>query len=125
MELDLDTEVRPGQLQRELAEKLGREVRLSVRQPGEKDDEGNELPGVVVVLDAETGEPLAGKSADKQAVRKVLNAHTPKAAERAPSRDEQVVAALQAAESLEDVKAALIARFTPAERPVRPTRRAR
>jgi hypothetical protein len=119
MELDLDHEVSAGQLERELAEKLGREVRLAVRQPGQKDAEGNELPGVVVVLDAETGEPLPDKAADARAARKVLSEHEPKARERKPSRDEQVVAALQAAESLEDVKAALVARFTKPEAEVR------
>ena len=123
MELDLDHEVRPGQLQRELAEALGRPVRLSVRQPGQHGTDGEELPGVVVVLDAETGEPLPKKADDSKAARKVLNTHEPKVPERKPSRDEQFVAALEAAKTLEQVKAALLARFAPQERPERAPRR--
>lgn len=119
MRIDLDKEIDPSQLAEELSERLGRRVAVNVREPGQVDDQGEELPGVVVVLDAETGEELPGKAADAKAVRKVLNDHTPKPPERKPTRDEQVVAALQAAKTLDEVKAALVARFAPQERPDR------
>lgn len=61
-------------LGQELSSKLGREVALTARLPGQLDEEGNDLPGVLIVLDAKTGEEL---DADDVAVTKAVQAHKP------------------------------------------------
>jgi hypothetical protein len=51
---DVDLE----RLAEELAERLGRPVALSARKPGQVDDTGDELPGLLIVLDGDTGDEL-------------------------------------------------------------------
>lgn len=104
MRVQLDNEVDAAPLAAQLSAALGASVAVSVRNPGQKDAAGNVLPGVVVLLDANTGNPLP--DADPAKVSAVLAAAPPPLPVKTPARG--LVDALNAASSLVDIKAALL-----------------
>lgn len=59
----------------ELTERLGRPIALTARTPGQRDADGAELPGVLLVLDAATGEEL--EDVDGRSVAAAVRAHQP------------------------------------------------
>ncbi len=61
-------------LARELGTRLGRSVALSARPPGQIDEDGKGLPGVLAVLDPATGAEL---DVDGRTVAAVVRAHVP------------------------------------------------
>jgi hypothetical protein len=72
---------------------------------GQKDDKGNDLPGVVVLLDSKTGEPLPDQDSVKVAA--VIAAHVPPPPAKTPHK--ALADALGSAANLGDLKAALVA----------------
>jgi hypothetical protein len=81
----------------ELSERLGRPVVLAVRWPGQQDDDGEALPGVLVIRDPDTGEEI---DADGRTVRAAIDTHEP------PERPADEVAMLRA--ELDEVRAEVV-----------------
>jgi hypothetical protein len=104
MRVPITKDVDPGTLATQLSTALGIQVAVSARNPGQKDDQGKDLPGVVVLLDANTGNELPDQDAAK--VTAVLTAHTIPVPPKTPART--LADALGSAASLADIKAALV-----------------
>lgn len=105
MRTPISKDVDPGTLADQLTAALGIPVAVSVRQPGQKDDKGKDLPGVVVLLDATTGQELPDQDAKK--VADVLAAHVIPPDPVSPAK--ALADALGSAATLADLKAALVA----------------
>lgn len=73
MRITITKDVDAGTLATQFTKALGRPVAVSTRNPGEKDGEGNILPGVVVLLDGVTGEELGPQ--DQQTVDAIIANH--------------------------------------------------
>jgi hypothetical protein len=100
------------QLAEELGGALGRPVAVRTRPPGQREDDGRELPGVIEVLD-QTGEPL---DLDEAAVAAVLDTHRPRPRRRtAEDRVADLEARVATLDALEPRLAALETRLQPIE----------
>jgi hypothetical protein len=97
-------------LTEELSERLGRPVAVSARFPGQTDEDGAELPGVLIVVDAESGESL-DDDVDGRTVAAVIRAHVrpepPPTPEQAQQAREQAIAAAESKASKGDTAGAL------------------
>jgi hypothetical protein len=74
MRIQITKDVDPTTLADQLSAALGIPVALSSRNPGQKDNQGNNLPGVVVLIDPATGNELPDQDLTK--VNAVIAAHT-------------------------------------------------
>lgn len=110
MRTSLDRPIGVAKLGEELATALGKPVAMSARMPGQFDEEGKPLPGLLVLLDSETGEALEG--VDEKAVKAVLDAHVYVDPDSVPTPVETLVEALEAATTVAGLKAALVDHFT-------------
>lgn len=99
-EIDLET------LAPRLKTVLGRDVALSARMPGQVDDNGHPLPGVLVLLDAATGEPLDLPAGAVSAIQNAVAAHVPPETPKSPVK--ALTEALGTASTIADLKAALV-----------------
>lgn len=122
MRARLDREVDIARLGDELGEALGRPIALAVRMAGQFDEDGRELPGALVLLDDETGEPLLDTAVDAKVVQRVVAEHTYTDPDETPTADEALVAALETASTVAGLKAALVARFAPSAERARAAR---
>lgn len=116
----INKEIDPRTLSTQLEAALGRAVALTVRQPGQFDDRGDPLPGVVIVLDPTTGAPLTLPEDALASLEAAVATHTLPPPVKAPA--ETLIDALETAETVADLRTALVsyARKTAArERPGR------
>jgi hypothetical protein len=90
-------------LQAELAERIGRPVVLTATWPGQVDEDGQPIPGVLVVRDPDTGGDV---DVDGRTVRAAIDTHEPALADGGAAEH---LAAAEAAESDADRIAALTA----------------
>lgn len=105
MRVPITKDVDPDTLAVQMTAALGRPVALSVRNTGEVDNDGNPLPGVVVLLDAGTGTELADQ--DPRAVANVLAGHVVPPPPKTPAK--ALADALATAGTVADVRGALVA----------------
>ena len=73
MRINISKKVDPGVLAAAFTKALGKPIAVSTRNPGEKDEQGEDLPGVVILLDGVTGEELGPQ--DQQAVDAIIANH--------------------------------------------------
>ncbi len=104
MRVQITRDVDPDTLADQLKTALGMDVALSVRNPGQNDTKGEPLPGVIVLLDANTGEPLPDQ--DLKKIAAVLTAHVPPQPKPAPAK--ALADALRSGTNLADLRAALV-----------------
>jgi hypothetical protein len=74
MRIQISKSVDTATLADQLSAALGLSVALSVRNPGQKDPQGNNLPGIIVLIDPATGNELPDQDLTK--VNAVIAAHT-------------------------------------------------
>jgi hypothetical protein len=74
----------------EVSTRLGRPVALSARAPGQTDDDGKPLPGILVIIDADSGEEL---DVDAAVVAATVREH-----KRPPTAEERRQQGIAAAE---------------------------
>jgi hypothetical protein len=103
MRVPITKEVDPGTLADQLKAALGIDVVLSVRNPGQKDNDGVVLPGVIVLINPATGNELPDQDLTK--INTVLAAHTLPSPPVTPAR--ALSDALATATNLQDIKAAI------------------
>jgi hypothetical protein len=84
------TDVEPDVLAADLSQALGREVAVATRPPGQTDDDGEPIPGLLVVIDPDSGDVLDVPPAT---VTDALTAHTP--AEPVPPLTDDEITALR------------------------------
>lgn len=106
MRISLDNDVDLSKLSERLGAVLGRDVALSARMPGQLDEQGKSLPGVLVVLDKATGEPLDLPASTRSAVQAAITAHVPPVPTQSPASG--LVESLRAATDVEGLKSALL-----------------
>jgi hypothetical protein len=104
MRIPITAPVDPDSLAAQFATSLGIPVAVNTRDPGQVDDQGAAIPGVVVLIDPATGGELPDQDAGKVAL--VIAAHNPNLV-KTPNR--ALVDALGSANNLQDVRAALVA----------------
>lgn len=108
MRIPLNRDVNLGQLQDELTQALGRKLCFSSRLPGQLDNEGKELPGVIVLMDVDTAEPLPELSkADEKKVNDAIAAHVFVDPADVKGPAEELFEAIDSATSLDSLKVAL------------------
>lgn len=73
MRIPITADVDAATLAAAFTKALGRPVSVSSRNPGQKDDTGKDLPGIVILLDGATGEELGTQ--DQQTVAAVMANH--------------------------------------------------
>jgi hypothetical protein len=84
-----------AQLADEIGIRLRRAVALSARMPGQRDDDGTPLPGVLMVLDAGTVEEI---DVDGRTIAAAVRAHTPPTDRRQELADRASAGTLTTAE---------------------------
>lgn len=104
MRITISSAVDPDTLATQLTASLGVPVAVSTRDPGQTDDQGSLLPGVVVLLDPATGQELTNQ--DQGKINLVLAAHVPPVV-KTPHR--ALADALGTAGNLQELRAALSA----------------
>jgi hypothetical protein len=105
MRVTIVKDVDPATLAAQLTTALGKNVAVSTRNPGEVDNDGKPLPGVVVLLDAGTGTELADQ--DPQTVANVLAAHVVPPPPKSPAK--ALAEALATAGNIADLRSGLVA----------------
>lgn len=128
MNFDITSPVSPRLLADQISAAIGQDAAVNCRQPGQLDRDGNELPGVLTVVDNSTGEPLPEDDAIRAQIAAVIAAHV--VPDPPKPVMEQLAEAVSGASNFADLQAAVIAFAQantppPSEQPDRPVRRAR
>lgn len=92
-----------AELAKELSNRLGRNVAVSAQTPGTVDLDGTVLPGILLLIDGDTGEELKG--VDDLQVQDVVTRHVPPPPPVHPL--DELSTALETVNNVADLKGAL------------------
>ena len=106
MSIEIRSDVDPQTLAEQIGSALGQDVALTVRQPGQEDDSGNTLPGVVIVLDLD-GLPLYLDGSQLALVEATIEKHV--VPEPRKTAMEELADAAEGATTMADLQAAILA----------------